>query len=399
MGNLVKAINIGSGWIVDEKTGIEKPSTLHVGAWTKLIKKHFGSRLRFNDLTLLPEVDNQRINPEELETIYVALAELGWRIDKGPAKDAFLHVAKQRRFNPVKEYLIGLENDPNVEPLKIDSLACRYLQVESELSNAMLASCLVGAVARALDNGCQMDYLTCLKGNQGIHKSGFWRTLAGPFFSDTKQDNPKDMRLAIGSCWIYEWPELETMVSRKDQGIIKALITQRVDDFRPPYGSVISKHPRKSILVGTCNKDDFLRDETGSRRYWIIECPQKKGEKINLGLVLEERDRIWKTALLAYRSGRKPMLSYELEQKSILQNENYEGEHPFDPAIQSALAKWGDYPFTIQQILIESGLRELNKIDKSDIREAAIVLTKYGYVRDKNQTRIDGKRLRLWRIK
>ena len=92
------------------------------------------------------------------------------------------------------------------------------------------------------------------------------------------------------------------------------------------------------------------------------------------------------------------MLSYELEQKSILQNENYEGEHPFEPAIQSALEKWGDYPFTIQQILIESGLRELNKIDKSDVRETAIVLKKHGYVRDINQTRIDGKRLRLWRL-
>ena len=158
------------------------------------------------------------------------------------------------------------------------------------------------------------------------------------------------------------------MVSRKDQGNIKALITQRVDDFRPPYGSVISKHPRKSILVGTCNKDDFLRDETGSRRYWIIECGQKEGEQINVDLVLEERDRIWKTALLAYRSGMKPMLSHELEKQSILQNENYEGEHPFEPAIQSALVKWGDYPFTIQQILIESGLRELNKIDKADVR-------------------------------
>ena len=48
----------------------------------------------------------------------------------------------------------------------------------------------------------------------------------------------------------------------------------------------------------------------------------------NLELVLEERDRIWKTALLAYRPRRKPMLSSELEQKSILQNENYEGDIP-----------------------------------------------------------------------
>ena len=47
--------------------------------------------------------------------------------------------------------------------------------------------------------------------------------------------------------------------------------------------------------------------------------------------------------------------------------------------------------------MLGSGLRELNKIDKSDVREAAIVLKKNGYVRDINQTRIDGKRLRLWR--
>ena len=77
MGNLVKAINLESGWQVNGKTCEKKPSTLHVGAWTKFIKKHLGSRLRFNDLTLLPEVDNQPINPEELETLYVALAELG----------------------------------------------------------------------------------------------------------------------------------------------------------------------------------------------------------------------------------------------------------------------------------------------------------------------------------
>ena len=67
----------------------------------KSYKKNYVTRLRFNDLTLLPEVGNKPINPEEFETIYIALAELGWKIDKGPAKDAFLHVAKQRRFNPV----------------------------------------------------------------------------------------------------------------------------------------------------------------------------------------------------------------------------------------------------------------------------------------------------------
>ena len=39
MGNLLNAINIGSGWQVNEKTGIEKPSTIHFSVWTKVIKR------------------------------------------------------------------------------------------------------------------------------------------------------------------------------------------------------------------------------------------------------------------------------------------------------------------------------------------------------------------------
>ena len=106
------------------------------------------------------------------------------------------------------------------------------------------------------------------------------------------------------------------------QGTLKGLITQRLNNFKPPYGSGMGKYPRKSILIGSVNEDSFLRDKTGARRYWIIEVD----EMIDIDKVLTDRDAIWKAAVAAYRTGRLPMLSDHLEQQSLLNNQIYENK-------------------------------------------------------------------------
>jgi predicted P-loop ATPase len=257
----------------------------------------------------------------------------------------------------------------------------------------MMAACLIGAVARAFDHGCQMDYLTCLKGKQGIKKSTFWRTLGGEYFSDTMQKDIKDLRLCMNTCWLYEWAELEIWTSRSQQGTLKGLITQRVDDFRPPYGSGMGRYPRKSILVGSVNEDSFLRDKTGARRYWIIEVDQM----IDIDLVIAERDSIWKAAVQSYRKGRLPMLSDHQEQQSLLNNQLYENEDPFLEPIQRRI-EGKTKKFSTREILIETELREAKNITTADMNTAARILKSLGCVRDKHQTKNSetGIRSRLW---
>jgi predicted P-loop ATPase len=242
-----------------------------------------------------------------------------------------------------------------------------------------------------------MDYLTCLKGKQGIKKSTFWRTLGGEYFSDTMQKDIKDLRLCMNTCWLYEWAELEIWTSRSQQGTLKGLITQRVDDFRPPYYSSMGRFPRKSILVGSVNEDSFLRDKTGHRRYWIIEVDQM----IDIDKVLNDRDSIWKAAVAAYRTGRLPMLSDHLEQQSLLNNQIYENEDPFLEPIQRKVESWNKgHKFSTRDVLIDSELRDGNKITPADMNNAARILKSLGCVRDKNQTRnsISGVRSRLWSL-
>ena len=159
----------------------------------------------------------------------------------------------------------------------------------------------------------------------------------------------------------------------------------------------MGRFPRKSILVGSVNEDSFLRDKTGHRRYWIIEVDQM----IDIDKVLNDRDSIWKAAVAAYRTGRLPMLSDHLEQQSLLNNQIYENEDPFLEPIQRKVESWNKgHKFSTRDVLIDSELRDGNKITPADMNNAARILKSLGCVRDKNQTRnsISGVRSRLWSL-
>ncbi len=161
-----------------------------------------------------------------------------------------------------------------------------------------------------------------------------------------------------------------------------------------------NSHPRGSIFVATVNSDDFLRDDTGSRRFWIIECSHLKGEYIDIAKLDNDRDAIWKAAVIAYKTGRKPMLTQEEEIESHQRNTAYETESPLSIPIQNELARWPSREkFTTQDLLTEIYPARLDPFKPKEFRDAAIVLKHLGFKQDKNQKRIDGKRLRLWRAK
>ena len=78
------------------------------------------------------------------------------------------------------DYLQYLEKVSDVEPVDINKIATKYLNTESELSDQMMKVALLGAVARRFEPGCQFDSVVVLKGDQGIRKSTFWKTLCSP---------------------------------------------------------------------------------------------------------------------------------------------------------------------------------------------------------------------------
>ena len=384
---------VPSGWIPSNK-GELKRSKFKVGDICQLLRNSLGKQLAFNKLTLSPEYNGTAMHEEEIVNLYCFLSEHGYEVGKEATSDALLTIAREQSFHPVKQYLNAVEADQAVQAIDLDTIAKDYLGAVEPLAAAMLRATLIGAVKRAIEPGCQFDVVCVLKGPQGTLKSSFWATLASPaWFTSTMPQSDKDALLNIHSCWIFELAELESITNSRDAGALKNLITTRSDLYRPPYGRAASPHPRASVFVGSVNNDTFLRDETGSRRYWVIEPTRKP----DLKKLQANRDAIWKAAVLAYRAGEMPMLSDEHQAISDAQNGSYEAEDPW-LAVVSKWAGLGRNHFDTTEAIIGAGLRDSKQIGTGDARRAADCLKRLGFEQDKSQTRQNGKRgKRLWR--
>lgn len=379
-----------------ERTG--EQSRLKSGDLSLLLKKHLGSKLRFNQLTKIPEISDQEIPEETFDYFHVALSEDGWDISSANAKDALLYAAMENKYHPVKEYLDLIAQDSKVTPVDIDRIAEIYLNTQDPLSNAMLASTLVGAVARVMEPGIKFDCCTVLKGEQGIGKSSFWQALASPaYFTDTPQESAKDMQLLIHTTWFIELAELESITGKKEASQLRIMLSSAKDAFRAPYGATIKPHKRQSIFVGSVNPDCFLRDREGNRRFLVIDLPNKRDNKIDIDKVTTDRDAIWKSAVLAYRSGRLPILTYDECELSEQRNAQYVSENIFVSEIENWLLKRNnDDVFTIHDAIVGSNIRDSRSIKPIDQQHAADALKQLGCISE-GQQRINGKRGRFWR--
>jgi predicted P-loop ATPase len=101
----------------------------------------------------------------------------------------------------------------------------------------------------------------------------------------------KDAYLSLQGVWLVEFSELESM-SKAESTAIKAFVTSPEDRFRPPYGSRMVKMPRRAVLAGTTNSDQFLKDSTGERRFWPVHVTE-----VRLDLIRAARDQLFAEAL------------------------------------------------------------------------------------------------------
>ena len=367
---------------------------LFEGDLVELLIDNCRSRLSYNLLTLEPEFDRQTIPIDFIENLSTYLSLYGYKIGRDAAHSSLMVAAHQNNYHPVNLYLEKIEYLSSVKPIDIETIATDYLGTESNLYNQMLKMTLIAAVARVKNRGIKFDNCCVLVGKQGTGKSTFWRYLASDaFFADTWQPKPQDLAMILQRCWIFEIAELDRISPNSEKAAtLKALLSSPIDTFRRPYGRSIGSYPRPSIMVSSCNRTDFLNDPTGSRRYWVINL---EGKLINNKKVLQDRDRIWKAALLAYKEGMILDLEDKYKKEINIRNSNFEAEHPFYSRIEEWTNKeHNKYRFTTVQALVNSGCRNDEHVTDKDVKEAADCLRKLGY--EKKQYRFSGRKPYYW---
>jgi predicted P-loop ATPase len=164
--------------------------------------------------------------------------------------------------------------------------------------------------------------------------------------------------------------------------LLKSFISRQEERYRPPYGRKETFEPRQCVFIGTTNKDNYLKDETGARRFW----PFKVGE-IDIEGLLADRDQLFAEAVAKYYDGEPwwPTRDFEAEHIRPEQDARYEGD-PWEEKIATYAATRNSV--RILEIAQEALMFDTTaRVNTGDQRRIVGVLTGLGFRRGKRDNR------------
>ena len=308
-------------------------------------------------------------------------------------RDACTQLCLEHQFDPVCDYLDSLAWDGTP---RLDHWLSTYMGApDTELNRAIGSLTLIAAVRRAYEPGTKFDQIVVLEGVEGKGKSTAIEILAGrDNFSDQKilGLSDKEQQEAMCGIWLYEIAEL-TGMRRADTDHVKAFASRTVDRARPAYGRFRVDRPRRAICFATTNDDEYLKSETGNRRFWPVVTAH-----IDLAGLARDRDQLWAEAAMREARGDSTKLPERLwKQAGEEQTHRKEVDAWLDP-ISNYLNLKNPEDVGIMDVLVDNQFLQLrpSEVGQREQNRAASVLRSLSFIRFQKRSP-DGRR--LWRYK
>ena len=323
----------------------------------------------------LAPFDVRPVGDEDITVLTEFLQKAGIRrIGRDIVRDAVNVRGRELSYHPIAEWLRGLVWDGR---RRVNVWMTTRLGAElNSYTQAIGQMFLISLVARIFEPGCKVDYMPVLEGPQGAMKSSACGVLGGEFFSDNLPEigEGKDVSQHLRGKWLIEIGEMHAM-SRVESAQLKAFITRQVERYRPSYGRMEVTEPRQCVFVGTTNKDTYLRDETGGRRFW----PVKVG-KIDMDGLTADRDQLFAEGVHLYHSGEPwcPDRDFERAHIAPQQEARYETD-AWQDMIETYLAR--QTQVTVGQVAKEALLIETAKIGTADQRRISAIMERLDWKR------------------
>jgi predicted P-loop ATPase len=258
-----------------------------------------------------PNFKPRPVTDADVTAVQTWLQWKGFRkLGSGATHEAVNKHARDHAFHPVRDYLDRLcwDGKPRLATWLHDHLGAEQNEYTEEIGTLFL----IGMVARVLQPGCKLDYMLILEGSQGTTRSTVCAILAGEYFSDHLPPiKGKECSQHLRGKWLIEVAELRAQ-SGASVDEFKEFLSRQVERYRPPWGKKEVHEPRQCVFIATTNKDIYLHDETGNRRFW----PVKAGE-INLDMLRHDRDQLFAEAVSLYRGGVHWWPDADFEQRCI----------------------------------------------------------------------------------
>lgn len=237
--------------------------------------KEFES-LRFNQLSYSPEhivngkVERWQDKDDSKARFYI---EQKYHIhNREKLDDALRILFAEREYHPIKQIIEAVEWDgvSRIQELFVKWLKCENTPYIREVTRLVFA----GGIHRLYNAGCKFDDVAVLIGTkQGEGKSTFarWLAIQDEFFTEVTEIEGQKGIEAIEGAWICEIAELLAVTKSKEVEAVKSYITKLVDRYRRPFDRRTTDHKRQCVFIGTTNKEQFLTDKTGNRRWYPVK--------------------------------------------------------------------------------------------------------------------------------
>jgi predicted P-loop ATPase len=232
--------------------------------------------LRFNQLSYSPEhivdgkLERWQDKDDSKARFYI---EQKYKIHSREKLDDALRILfAEREYHPIKQIIEDVEWDgvPRLQTLFIKWLKCEDTPYIREVTRLVFA----GGIHRLYNPGCKFDDVAVLIGtHQGEGKSTFarWLAIKDDFFTEVTEIEGQKGIEAIEGAWICEIAELLAVTKTKEVEAVKSYITKLVDRYRRPFDRRTTDHKRQCVFIGTTNKEQFLTDKTGNRRWYPVK--------------------------------------------------------------------------------------------------------------------------------
>ncbi|MEY2653442.1 MAG: hypothetical protein RLZZ524_469 [Pseudomonadota bacterium] len=332
----------------------------------------------------------------------VTLEQRGF-VKIGPelVKDAVRAVSEANAFDSAKEWITRLvwDGKPRVASFFASYFGCAEDDAYARAVGVYLWTALA---ARCYDPGHKVDIVPVLVSAQGVGKTSVIEALAplpDAFIEVNLEHKDDQLAKQLRGKLVGEIAELRGLAGR-DAESIKAWISRRWEETRALWSEFHSIYPRRCVFIGTANRDDFLADSTGERRWaplWVNPADVEG--------IVRDRDQLWAEGFLLFQAQGVAWQEAERLARDV------HADFKQRDAWQDVVAHWlsrdvmdaecaehcarGSKPFKMLDVAVSAlGMNVRDFARKDELRLAAC-LRALGYIKRKVRLQ-DGSRNEYW---
>lgn len=237
---------------------------------------------------------NQAIIDEDISKIKYWLSKnYGFEPKTQTIEEALLVMSCRNSYDPVKEALDALPEWDNIKRLDTWLIENFDATGSAAYNGEIFRKWIVAMIMRVYQPGAKFDWMPIFEGPQRAGKSSFGKILADGdkhFLDWLPNLADKDAAFALQGMWVVEMGELASL--RKNEiEVVKGFLSRTIDKVRPHYGRRIMESARRCVFFGTTNREQYLQDDTGNRRF----KPLLVG-KLDFKALARDRDQLFAEA-------------------------------------------------------------------------------------------------------